>query len=242
MARHVLAEVDSTNALALRRAPDLTGPAWFLAATQSAGRGRRARAWSSPEGNFHASLLTFPDGPPSAVALRSFAIALALWDALAALTGQGPRLALKWPNDVLLDGAKVAGILLESTGTGGRIEHLAIGVGVNLVAAPPPEALESGALPAVSILGQTGQTITPAALLDVLAPAYARWETVLERQGFAPLREAWLARAARLGEPITARTAKATFHGRFETIDLHGHLILHTASERLAIPAADVFF
>ncbi|MGQ0610295.1 MAG: biotin--[acetyl-CoA-carboxylase] ligase [Paracoccaceae bacterium] len=242
MARHVLAEVDSTNALALRLAPDLTGPAWFLAQTQSAGRGRRARPWASPAGNFHASLLCFPGGPAAAVALWSFAISLALWEALAALTGQGPRLALKWPNDVLLDGAKVAGILLESSGTGARIEHLAIGVGVNLIAAPPAETLEPGALPAASVLGQTGQTITPAALLDALAPAYARWEAVLERQGFAPLREAWLARAARLGEPITARTAKAVHRGRFETIDLHGHLILHTASGRLSIPAADVFF
>lgn len=242
MARHVLAEVDSTNALALRLAPDLTGPAWFLGASQSAGRGRRAREWSSPAGNFHATLLTFPDGPAASVALRSFAIALALRDALAALTGQGERLALKWPNDVLLDGAKVAGILLESSGSGAHVHHLAIGVGVNLIAAPPPEALEPGALPAVSVLGQTGLTVQPEALLDALAPAYAHWESLLERQGFAPLRDAWLTHAARLGEGITARTGKATYHGRFETIDLHGHLILHTTSGPLAVPAADVFF
>lgn len=242
MARHVLKEVDSTNALALRLAPDLVGPAWLMAGTQSAGRGRRARAWVSPAGNFHATLLTFPKGPAAIVALRSFAIALALHDALVALTGLGERLALKWPNDVLLDGAKLAGILLESSGSAAHVHHLAIGVGVNLIAAPPPGTLEPGALPAVSVLGQTGLTIRPEALLDHLAPAYAAWEAHLERQGFAPLRDAWLARAARLGEVITARTGKDSFSGRFETIDLHGHLILHTTSGPQAIPAADVFF
>ena len=134
LGRHVLAQVDSTNALALRMAPELPGPAWFLGLTQTAGRGRRARAWSSPRGNFHATLLLFPSEPADQVALRSFAAALALRDAFVALTAQPQAFTLKWPNDVLLNGGKVAGILLEASGA-----TLAIGIGVNLIAAHPSQ-------------------------------------------------------------------------------------------------------
>lgn len=242
VARHILPEVDSTNAHALRLAPDLTGPAWFVGLSQTAGRGRRARAWASPVGNFHATLLTFPKGPAETVALRSFAIALALRDAFVALTGLPESFRLKWPNDVLLNGQKVAGILLESTGSGGQIAHLAIGVGVNLVAAPDATYLEPGALPAVSLWQETGIRVTPERFLDALAPAYDQWEQRLIRDGFAPLRSEWLSHAARLGETIIARTGHSTFQGRFETIDANGNLMLRTSQEMLAIPAADVFF
>lgn len=242
VAVHVLDEVDSTNAHALRLAPQLSGPAWFLGLTQSAGKGRRARAWASPRGNFHATLLTFPQEDAPTVALRSFAAALALRDALIEVTRLPQSLTLKWPNDVLLNGRKVAGILLESAGSGGRIHHLALGIGVNLIAAPDATDLDPGALQAASVLAETGQRIDPEAFLKALAPAYARWETMLTQQGFAPLRAAWLAHAARLGEKITARTGRTTYHGRFETIDLHGNLMLRTETELLAIPAAEVFF
>ncbi|HEX9857902.1 MAG TPA: biotin--[acetyl-CoA-carboxylase] ligase, partial [Paracoccaceae bacterium] len=116
--RHILGTVDSTNAFAARLAPGLTGPAWVLAGEQTAGRGRRGRAWSSPRGNFHASLVMQPTEPPEVVALRSFAAALALRDTCVALTGLPQAFALKWPNDVLLNGGKLAGILLESAGQG----------------------------------------------------------------------------------------------------------------------------
>lgn len=242
VARHILQQVDSTNAHALRLAADLEGPAWFLGLTQTAGRGRRARVWASPLGNFHATLLTFPKGPAIEVALRSFATALALRDAFVTLTHLPASFRLKWPNDVLLDDHKVAGILLESTGSGSMISHLAIGVGVNLIAAPAPEFLDPGALPAISVLQGTGLKITPETFLNALAPAYAHWEEVLITEGFGPLRAEWLAHAARLGETITARTGTATHLGRFETIDLQGNLILRTSHDTLAIPAADVFF
>lgn len=242
VARHILPQVDSTNAHALRLAADLEGPAWFLGLTQTAGRGRRARAWASPPGNFHATLLTFPQGPATEVALRSFATALALRDAFVTLTHLPASFRLKWPNDVLLDDQKVAGILLESTGSGSMITHLAIGVGVNLIAAPAPEFLDPGAVPAISLLQGTGLKITPETFLNALAPAFAHWEEVLITEGFAPLRAEWLAHAARLGETITARTGTASHVGRFETIDLQGNLILRTSHDTLAIPAADVFF
>ena len=176
------------------------------------------------------------------IALRSFAAALALREACVAVTGLPNAFTLKWPNDVLLNGGKLAGILLESAGSGKAAAHLAIGIGVNLIAGPDPSQVEPGATPPVSLLGETGHRITPEAFLNHLAPAYARWDHKLTTQGFAPLRAEWLVHAARLGETITARTGTASHLGRFETIDDTGALILHTATGRMTIPAADVFF
>ena len=237
-----LTQTDSTNAEGFRRAPGLTGPTWILAGIQTAGRGRRARPWVSPEGNFHATLVLRPAGAPETVALRSFAAALALRDACVMLTGLPDSFSLKWPNDVLLNGGKLAGILLESAGLGGPDAVLCIGVGVNLIAAPIASSVEPGAIPPVCLLHDTGHRITPEAFLSALAPAYARWEAVLQSHGFAPLREAWLTHAARLGEPIRARTGQMTRDGVFDTIDASGNLILRTPQGTLAIAAAEVFF
>ncbi len=242
VARHILDSTDSTNAHGLRLAPGLAGPAWFLAHEQSAGRGRRARAWASPRGNFHATLVMRPREPAARVALRSFAAALALRDAMVAVSGLPASLTLKWPNDVLLNGGKVAGILLESVAEGRQVTCLAIGIGVNLIAAPDAALLEPGAVPAVTLQAETGLRVTPEALLDQRAPAYARWEAVLATEGFAPLRTAWLAHAARLGQFIRARTGTQSREGVFETVDASGALILATAEGRVAIPAAEVFF
>ena len=241
-ARHVLAEVDSTNSEAARLAPGLTQPTWIMARRQTAARGRRGRAWIAPEGNFAATLILRPPGDPAQAALRSFAAALALHEALSLLAGPRATLALKWPNDVLLNGGKVAGILLESAGQGGSISHLIIGIGVNLIDAPPAAAVEPGAMAPVSVRGETGLTITQDEMLDALAAAFARWEAQLATFGFGPIRTAWLARAARLGQPIVARTVNETIEGTFETIGEDGALILSTAAGRRTIPAADVYF
>lgn len=238
----MLDSVDSTNAHAARIAEGLAGPCWILAGEQTGGRGRRGRPWASPRGNFHATLALRPGGTPAMAALRSFVAALALRQALAAVTGSAAPFALKWPNDVLCNGGKVAGILLESAGEGGRVAHLAIGIGVNLIAAPDASLLEPGALRPVTILGETGLRIEPRTLLDHLAPAFAGWEARLTSEGFGPLRTEWLAHAARLGEPIRARTGQTTREGVFETLDETGALVLRTAQGREVIPAADVFF
>ena len=235
--RVTLASIDSTNAEAFRRAPSLTDPLWIIAGEQTAGRGRRARPWSSPPGNFYGTLAMRVAEPPAEVALRSFAAALALRDAFVTLTGLPDSFQLKWPNDVLLNGGKIAGILLEASG-----DTLAIGIGVNLIAAPSPEAVEPGATPPVSLLTETGLRITPGAFLDALAPAYAAREAAFRTGGFKALRQDWLTRAARLGTMITARTGTETRHGTFETVDETGNLILRTQAGPLAIPAAEVFF
>ena len=238
----------STNAVAL--AAD--GPAWIMAQVQTAGRGRRARGWASPRGNLHTSLILHPEGPPQRMALRSFAAALALRDAIltayavpaGAEHGRAQILdvTLKWPNDVLVSGCKVAGILLESSPRG-ALPCLAIGFGVNLLHAPDASMIEAGATPATSLQAQTGQTLEPQVFLTHLAAAYALREAQIAAKGFAPIRADFLAHAARLGTPITARLADGTAHtGQYETIDTDGNLILITAAARKVIPAADVFF
>ncbi len=240
--RIALPEIDSTNAEGFRRAAALDGPTWIVAGLQTAGRGRRARPWSSPLGNFHGTLVLKPAEPPETVALRSFAAALALRDALVAMTGLPQSYTLKWPNDVLLNGGKLAGILLESAGLGGPDPVLCIGIGVNLIAAPDPSMVEPGAVPPVSLLRETGLRVTPEAFLDALAPAYARREATFRSEGFAPLRADWLDHAARLGETIRARTGAEMREGVFETIDSSGNLILRMTSGPVAISAAEVFF
>ena len=220
----------------------LDGPAWFMAYAQTAGRGRRARPWVSPRGNFYGSLILHPVEPVDKVALRSFVAALALRDAFVRLTGLAAAFALKWPNDVLLNGGKVAGILLESVSRAQGVAHLAVGLGVNLISAPDARLVEAGATPPVSLLAETGLRVEPEAFLAALAPAFAQRETIFTTMGFAPIRAEWLAYAARLGEVITARTGTTTRTGTFQTIDASGNLILITATGPVAIPAAEVFF
>ncbi len=240
--RRVFAEIDSTNAEAARLAPLLAGPTWLLALRQTAGRGRRGRAWADPPGNFAATLVLRTGGDAAAAAQRSFVAALALADALTQATARPEAITLKWPNDVLLNGAKVAGILLETAGQGKALSPVAIGIGVNLAHAPDAALLEPGALPPTSVLSSTGAQVDPESFLSLLAPAFAVWEQRLVTHGFAPLRRAFLDRAARLGEPVTARTGTDTVTGTFTDIDATGALVLTTLHGRRTVQAADIFF
>ncbi|NDI14493.1 MAG: biotin--[acetyl-CoA-carboxylase] ligase, partial [Rhodobacteraceae bacterium] len=151
--RRILASVDSTNAEAVRIAKTVSGPTWILGLRQTQGRGRRGRAWMDPEGNFAGTLLLFPDGDPHSFALRSFVMSLALADSFETLFPHQVTCQLKWPNDALLNGAKVAGILLETVALSAGQMALAIGVGVNLKNAPEASNLENRALPPASIYG-----------------------------------------------------------------------------------------
>ncbi|AHM02625.1 Biotin-protein ligase [Roseibacterium elongatum DSM 19469] len=241
--RRILPVTDSTMAEAARRAPDTVGTEWILALDQTAGRGRRGRPWSMPPGNFAASLILHPSEPPQVVALRSFVAALALRDALIAVGADPAALSLKWPNDVLLEGGKLAGILLESLGDGrGGLAHLVIGFGVNLAAAPDAAQLEPSAVRPVSLAETADLVVAPEAFLDALATAYAAHEARFTTYGFGPIRTAWLAQAARLGEVITARLPNDSVTGTFCDVDMEGNLVLETAKGRRPIAAADIFF
>ena len=237
-ARVILDSVDSTMAEAARRANDLTGPTWIMAHDQTAARGRRGRPWVHPPGNLAATLIYRPDATAQEAAKRSFLAANALFETLAIYVDRY-ALSLKWPNDVLLNGGKVAGILLESAGRGPFVDWLSVGIGVNLQAVPDGI---TGPFPPVSLKGEGGADVTAQDFLTTLAGNYATQELKLSALGFARIREDWLRHAAKLGEVITARTGKDVIKGIFDTVDEDGNLVLITGMGPRAIPAADVFF
>jgi BirA family biotin operon repressor/biotin-[acetyl-CoA-carboxylase] ligase len=232
-------EIDSTNAEARRRAEaGQGGPVWITAAVQTAGRGRRGRAWSTERGNLAATLLMTTDLPPVDAAQVSFVAALAASDLADACLGPGAA-RLKWPNDVLVHGRKAVGILVESGASPDQRLWVAVGIGVNLkhaptnlerpatafadhMAAPPPE---------------------PGAALEVLATSFERWRRLWTTQGFAPIARGWTERAMGLGEPCEARLPARTLSGVAEGLDLDGALRLRLDDGSLErVTAGDVFF
>ena len=230
--------LDSTNEEARRLSlAGETGPLWILARRQSAGRGRRGASWVSQAGNLFATLLTPVVRPLETCAQLSFVAALSVGD-LVADCAPAARVTLKWPNDVLADGRKIAGILLEAASD----NALAIGIGVNLVS--HPELRETAA---ISLAALKGSTPSPEAALARLAGHWDKWYEAWKSCGFAPLREAWLARAAGLGERIVARGAEndvaRDVEGVFENLDRDGALLIRRANGALIrITAGDVFF
>jgi BirA family biotin operon repressor/biotin-[acetyl-CoA-carboxylase] ligase len=237
--RIVLDRVDSTMAEAARRAGDIDRPTWIVAKAQTAARGRRGRAWVSPEGNLNATLIFRPEATHAEAAKRSFLAANALYQALAIYV-PAEKLSLKWPNDVLLSGGKVAGILLESSGQGAFVDWLSIGIGVNL--RHTPEGVTNASFAPTCLMAAGGWEVAPLDFLATLADAYATQEAKLLRLGFERIREDWLHKAARLGEVITASTGREEITGIFDSIDKDGNLVLITGTGPRAIAAADVFF
>lgn len=232
-------ELDSTNAEARRRAESgETGPVWITAKVQTAGRGRRGRAWSTQGGNLAATLLTLTDSPPAEAAQLSFVAALAACDL--ADTCLGPDIArLKWPNDVVVHSRKAVGILVESgTRADGRL-WLAVGIGVNLAHAP--QDVERPATAFAEYM--TAPPPQPLAALDVLASAFERWRSAWSTQGFAPIAAGWSARATGIGQRCEARLPNRTLIGVAEGLDIDGALRLRLDDGTLErITAGDVFF
>ena len=220
--------------------PDATGPVWIMAHEQTAAHGRRGRPWANPVGNFAATLLMPVGADPAQAALRSFSMAVALRQTLA-MTAPADQLSLKWPNDVLLGGGKVAGILLEAHGTGPHLGWLSIGVGVNLVSAPRIDQVEEGAFRPVAA-SEFGKPHSAQDFLFWLASHFADQERVFEKFGFDPIRRLWMSHAARLDETITARLPNEDITGRFDTVDESGYLVIDTDDGLRKIAAADVYF
>jgi BirA family biotin operon repressor/biotin-[acetyl-CoA-carboxylase] ligase len=235
--RHVSYDtLGSTNAeaLALARAGE-RGQLWISARTQSAGRGRRGTRWVSPAGNLHATLLLSEPSPPAHAPQLSFVTALAVHDAIAACAPQvGPDLKLKWPNDVLVEKAKVAGILIE--GESEPAFAVAIGIGVNCATHP-----DNTDYPAADLAG-LGALVVPDALLEELAGAMqkrlAQWGSGL---GFSATRADWLKRAAGLGDVLQVRLPERELSGRFQGLDETGRLLLEQAGRVTPVTAGEVF-
>lgn len=232
--------VDSTNAEALRQsASGDTGPLWIRAREQTAGRGRRARVWSSPPGNLYATLLITLSGPTTRLTEIGQVAGLAIHDTVSGfLGGHQCKVALKWPNDLLVDGRKISGLLIESVGlrsTGPW--SLAVGMGINLASHPADTQW-----PATD-LGRCGATVDPDEALERLAAGFARWLVLWrEPDGGAKIREAWADRVAGIGDTIKVTLADETLTGRFAALDDSGALVLDLADgSRRLIMAGDVF-
>jgi BirA family biotin operon repressor/biotin-[acetyl-CoA-carboxylase] ligase len=224
--------LDSTNEEARRLAlAGETGPLWIVAREQTAGRGRRGRAWVSDRGNLFATLLTRAAQPIAAQ--LAFAAGLAVAGTVDAYSARAD-VSLKWPNDVLLRNKKVAGILLESLSP----DILAIGVGINL--ARHPQETEFAA---TSLAALTGSAPDTDDAIQRLARQMAAWYEVWQTNGFVPVRAAWLQRAAGLRKPVRARLEGHDMEGVFEDIDQDGALLLRDAGGTLVrITAGEVFF
>ena len=229
-----LAETSSTNAHALDLArKGERGPRWIVAKTQTAGRGRRGRAWVSRPGNLYTTLLLTEPAPGSHVAQLSFVTALAVHDAIAETASVlGPRLTLKWPNDILCGGAKLCGILLEGEG-----KAVAIGIGINCAHHPEDTEYPS------TDLAAAGAHVTAEGMFVALSRAFvariAQWR---RGEGFAGIRNDWLKRAEGLNKSIRVRLQDRETSGIFETLDETGMLVLRRSDGAVeTIAAGDVF-
>jgi BirA family biotin operon repressor/biotin-[acetyl-CoA-carboxylase] ligase len=233
-----LEAVGSTNDEAMARAEAGAAEGTVVRALrQEAGRGRRGRGWDSPPGNVYSSTVLRPPVPPAEAAQLSFVTALAVADMVVSLIDPTNRVAIKWPNDVLVDDAKISGILLESAvGEGGRVAHVVVGVGINVASAPP--TTRYGAV-CLSALGSTASTDTVfEAYIGALARRYGEWRT----GGFAATRVEWLRRAAWLDRDIEVSLGETALRGRFVDLDEQGALLLQTADDgRRRITAGDIF-
>lgn len=222
--------LDSTNeeARRLARAGE-PGPLWIVASRQSAGRGRFGRPWVSQTGNLFATLLT--EAVPPNFAQAGFVAGVSAADLVAGYA-TGAQVKLKWPNDVLINGRKAAGILVEGVSE----RHVAIGIGIDLANCPD-------GVGAISLASVTGCVPDPDEVLTGLARRMLHWMAIWRQDGFAAIRDAWLARAGGVGETIHAVTARRQFDGIFEDLDRDGALVLRDengTSHR--ITAGDVFY
>jgi BirA family transcriptional regulator, biotin operon repressor / biotin---[acetyl-CoA-carboxylase] ligase len=235
-----LERVASTNDEARRLAED-GAPAGLVvvAREQTRGRGRYGRSWTSPPGNLYASVLLRPDCTLAASAQLSLVAGLALGEALAGLGPPDLAIALKWPNDVLVNGAKTAGILLESAArTDGRAGWVIVGSGVNIVSCP-----KDTPYPATCLVAEGFAPLEPLTLLEAYLGALDRWLGTWQAAGFAAVRGAWRARSFGLGGEIRLRLEREELCGRFVDLTEGGALLVEEAGgRRREIAAGEVFY
>jgi BirA family biotin operon repressor/biotin-[acetyl-CoA-carboxylase] ligase len=240
-------QIGSTNAEAVARARDgERGPVWFVTSQQTAGRGRRHRAWIAPRGNLASSILEVMNVAPAVAATLGFAAGLALEAALRALSveaiSRSPasdelKFSLKWPNDVLAGQSKLAGILLEAEPVSGGLA-VVVGIGTNVVAAP------DGTLAPATSLRTLGIDVSAEALFSALSDSWAEFRNIWDHgRGFADIRRMWLQCATGLGQVVAIKSGGTLIEGIFETLDERGCMIVRTAGGRMVpITAGDVYF
>ena len=234
--------IGSTNAEAVTLAnkgedivPDGT-LIWSL--EQTSGRGRRGRDWQSPKGNLYTSLILRPEVPLQKAAQLGFVASLAVYDALGNIGPAGHQVHCKWPNDVLLNEKKVAGILLESSG-GTKVDHpdwIVLGMGLNVAWHP-----DNTEFPSTSLRFEAW----PNSLNEVISAytkSFLSWTNRWLDDGFAPIRKDWMWRCKGIGEEIEVRLENETLIGIFEDMEEDGALRLNVRGKTQRILAGDVFF
>lgn len=239
--RHeALGDVGSTNTVCMERARSGDpGHLWITARRQLGGRGRRGRAWISEAGNLYASLLLIDAAPPAALGSLPIAVALALYRAISAeMPFAADRIAIKWPNDILVDGKKVSGILIEAENLPDGRHAVVIGCGVNVAHKP-----DNPLYPAIT-LGEAGATSSPeslfAHLLQELAAVLSVWD---EGRGVPAVVTEWKRHVKGIGNPITVNLPDRSISGVFSDIDDDGLLLLRLPTgELMRIASGDVFF
>lgn len=227
--------IGSTNDRALELARDGLDRFWVVADSQNGGRGRNGRIWTSEAGNLYSSLSLVDPCPMAISPQLSFVAGLAIYDAVQDLTDCGQRLKIKWPNDLLLDGAKLSGLLLEG-GSMGQHFVMTVGIGLNLVTHPQDTPYRA------TDLASAGFTISRDALFAALCRRFRLYLEKWDRgQGFGTIRQAWLERAAFIHEPISVSASGQPQQGIFETLDAQGRLVLATEQGKIVIDAGDLY-
>jgi BirA family biotin operon repressor/biotin-[acetyl-CoA-carboxylase] ligase len=232
------AQIGSTNdeALSLALAGD-AGRLWIVADAQTKGKGRLGRQWISPSGNLYASLLLIDPAPVQKAPELGFVAGVALWHALRDCLGDDPRLEIKWPNDILYAGAKLSGILLESTQLQDGGLACVIGIGVNCCSHPDKMLYPTTDLAEIGTLLSQRDDV-----LIRLSEAFVTWLRIWdEGRNFSAIRSEWLRHAAGLGRPISVAAPAGECNGIFETIDAHGRIVLNADGKMQTLEAGDVF-
>ena len=238
------ASLGSTNDEAMRLARGgHAGNVWVVADEQTGGRGRQGRVWFSPKGNLYASLLLVDPAPVARMPELGFVAGVALAQAIRATLGGSDGVEIKWPNDMVAHGAKLAGLMLEGAGLADGRFACVIGFGVNCASHPDGPG-RPGGLPyqAQHLDALAGRAISPAEILARLSFKMTEWLGLYNRSdNFAAVRETWLSLAAGLGGPLRVRAAGGDLHGIFQTIDASGRLVLAKDGTTTHVDAGDVF-
>lgn len=235
-----LASIDSTSDEARRLSRlDAAEGTLVWADQQTNGHGRFGRSWISPAGNLYFSLLLRPDRPPAQAMQLTFAAAVAVAETLGALLPEAATVTCKWPNDVLVRGRKIAGILLESSvDQTGMVDSLVVGIGVNVGSHPSTETL---LYPATSMAAEGAPDVLPGDVLQRFCAAFLDWYRRWQTAGFEPLRESWLGRAEKLRQAVSVRLDTETLNGVFADLDPSGAMVLQQGERRQLVLAGDVF-
>jgi BirA family biotin operon repressor/biotin-[acetyl-CoA-carboxylase] ligase len=236
---HFFESCDSTNSMATRyaRRGD-AGPVWIVAGSQTAGRGRKGRQWASTNGNLFTSLMFRPALSLPQLSALPYVVALGIRDAFVAVGCKTVNVKCKWPNDVLLNGKKAAGVLIESSAKGnGQLDHLTIGIGVNLEGSP-----SNAIFPATSCFEETGKLYTPREFLVALAATMKSRIDSWDVKNFSEIKSEWLANAWGMGSTRRVNTAADCFDAELVTLDDEGGLIVRLENgDKRTIVTADIF-